>query len=663
MSGSSVFCATCGAANPSDAVTCFACGHPPLVAVAQPPGGVGAAGVASTILPASQPLLKQRYRLLAQIGKGGFGAVYQAEDTELGNRKVAVKEMSQHDLTPEEVQEATQAFRNEALLLAGLTHPNLPRIYEQFSEGGHWYLVMDFIEGETLEERLSRTPGGRLPVSEVLRLGLQLCTVLDYLHTRQPPIIFRDLKPANIIVSPAGDISLIDFGIARHFKPGQTRDTVAFGSAGYAAPEQYGKAQTTAQADIYSLGATLHQVLSGNDPADSPFLFSPLGLAEPMGMEALILQMLETHPSKRPTSMAVIKEDLQHMADDLATQQKQQKLVAASVPAVPKSILPPLKPVVTHTPPSISNANPPLLLYRGHKDRINTVAWSPDGKVMVSGGNDRTIQIWESASGTNLRAVPALGWVLALAWSPDGEELAWVSEGKTVHILNADTGDFRECVVRRHGFFDGFIALAWSPDGSRLAAGGPGKTVEIWEAKTGGHLLTYTGHRRFLEESGVSAVAWSPDGIWIASASADATVQVWEAATGHLRCTYRGYQLWYRGGVAWCPDSTCLASAGEKATIRIWDAASGMERLLLSGHSGTVNTLAWSPDGKYLASGGSDRTVRVWEVAAAKEVMVFDRHAGEVNTVAWSPDGTRLASAGDDATVCLWHVGQDKVVP
>jgi serine/threonine protein kinase len=117
MSASVVYCAACGAANPPDAVSCFACGNPPLAA---PPGAS----------PGSGTLLKQRYRLLTQIGKGGFGAVYQAEDTELGNRKVAIKEMGQRGLAPEELQEAVQNFRQEALLLAGLTHPNLPRIYE-----------------------------------------------------------------------------------------------------------------------------------------------------------------------------------------------------------------------------------------------------------------------------------------------------------------------------------------------------------------------------------------------------------------------------------------------------------------------------------------------------------------------------------------------------
>ena len=118
---------------------------------------------------------------------------------------------------------------------------------------------MDFIAGETLEDYQSKAPNKRLLLSEVLDIGLQLCIVLDYLHSQQPPIVFRDLKPANIIRTPTGKIYLIDFGIARYFKPGQAKDTVALGSLGYAAPEQYGKAQTTPRADIYSLGAVLHQ--------------------------------------------------------------------------------------------------------------------------------------------------------------------------------------------------------------------------------------------------------------------------------------------------------------------------------------------------------------------------------------------------------------------
>src|SRR5438067_6800794 len=203
---STLFCDTCGAANRAQAAFCSACGRP-LHTAAQ-----GTISKTLTGLLTQQHTLKQRYRILGQIGKGGFGAVYKAADSHLGNRLLAIKEMSQSSLTTPELNEATEAFKREALLLAGLTHPNLPRIYEQFSDTGRWYLVMDYIDGETLETYLDKT-GGRLPIEKVLNIGIQLCSVLDYLHTRQPPIIFRDLKPANVMLAPDGHIFLIDFGI------------------------------------------------------------------------------------------------------------------------------------------------------------------------------------------------------------------------------------------------------------------------------------------------------------------------------------------------------------------------------------------------------------------------------------------------------------------
>src|SRR2546423_9800704 len=251
---STIFCDTCGAANRTQAAFCCACGRPlhnTFQVTATPQQTF-------TGLLASPHVLKQRYRILAQIGRGGFGAVYKAADTQFGNRLVAIKEMSQSNLSSEELADATAAFKREALLLANLTHPNLPRIYEQFTDIGRTYLVMDFIDGETLEDHLGKINGGKLSVEQALEIGIQLCMVLEYLHMRQPPIIFRDLKPANVMLTMYGHVYLIDFGIARHFKPGQAKDTTALGSTGYAAPEQYSKAQTTPRADIYALGVTLH---------------------------------------------------------------------------------------------------------------------------------------------------------------------------------------------------------------------------------------------------------------------------------------------------------------------------------------------------------------------------------------------------------------------
>jgi serine/threonine protein kinase len=276
-----------------------------------------------------QTLFRNRYFIVSKVGAGGFGSVYKARDRQSGDRLVAIKEVCLQGLHPQAMLEATTAFQREVSVLSQLDHPHLPRVYEHFQTPGHWYLVMDFIAGETLEQYQSKAPNGRLLLSEVLDIGLQLCTVLDYLHSQQPPIVFRDLKPANIMRTPSGQLYLIDFGIARYFKPGQTKDTVALGSLGYAAPEQYGKAQTTPRADIYSLGAVLHQLLTARDPSEAPFRFLPLrpkshsdpgSLTTSMvdvlvnNLETLIASMLEMDVNKRPPDVACVKQELHVMS-------------------------------------------------------------------------------------------------------------------------------------------------------------------------------------------------------------------------------------------------------------------------------------------------------------------------------------------------------------
>jgi serine/threonine protein kinase len=268
----------------------------------------------NAIVPAQSSLLKNRYKLIKQVGIGGYGIVHKALDTEFGGRLVAIKEMSQTEMNGKARAEATEAFKREAFMLASLTHPNLPSIYDYFTENGRWYLVMSYIEGETLEAYLNRSSGGKLPVEKVLLIGSQLASVLSYLHKRNPPIIFRDLKPSNIMRIPEGQIYLIDFGIARHFKVGQPKDTIALGSPGYAAPEQYGRAQSTPQTDVYSLGATLYHMLTGIDPSDSPFNHPPLDLPHYPQLNILITCMLDLDPRKRPASMGNIKRELQRIS-------------------------------------------------------------------------------------------------------------------------------------------------------------------------------------------------------------------------------------------------------------------------------------------------------------------------------------------------------------
>ncbi|HPZ06536.1 MAG TPA: pectinesterase family protein [Candidatus Eremiobacteraeota bacterium] len=281
-------CSSCGAENSDTSRFCHQCANPLTVL--------------TKTLEETGSIIGSRYEIQKKIGSGGMAAIYKAYDIRLGNRIVAVKEMSVSDITKEkEKQSIFEAFKREAEILAKLNHPNLPGVSDYFSDMNKQYLVMDFIDGMTLAELLEKTEGF-LEEDRVINWGIQLCNVLNYLHSQTPPIIFRDLKPGNIMLDENDKIKLIDFGIARLFKKGKTSDTICMGTPGYAPPEQYGKGQTDARSDIYSLGATLHHLLTLHDPGDIPFKFDPIREINPSvskAMENIIIRAVEMDIDKR----------------------------------------------------------------------------------------------------------------------------------------------------------------------------------------------------------------------------------------------------------------------------------------------------------------------------------------------------------------------------
>jgi serine/threonine protein kinase len=199
--------------------------------------------------------------------------VYLAEDLRLSARPSALAEMVDSFTSPEMQKQAIAAFQREADMLAQLSNEHIPRVFDRFSEQNRHYLVMEFIDGITLEQKLHEA-GGKLPEGQVVEIALQICDTLQYLHNLEPPVIYRDLKPSNVMLATYGQVKLIDFGIARLFQP-QSNATM-IGTQGYAPPEQYrGKAEF--RSDLYALGATMHHALSGRDPAvEPPFSFPPL---------------------------------------------------------------------------------------------------------------------------------------------------------------------------------------------------------------------------------------------------------------------------------------------------------------------------------------------------------------------------------------------------
>jgi serine/threonine protein kinase len=253
------------------------------------------------------------YSVLNLIGRGGMGAVYRvsrASDSTVW----ALKEMRpQGEPNPEDLAESRQLFEREALLLQSLQHPSLPAVIELFEHDGRPTLVMEFIPGQTLEARI-RDANAPLLKKDALGYGIQLCRVLHYLHSQNPPIIYRDLKPSNVMLTPEGLLKLIDFGVARTHKQGKAKDTVAMGSAGYAPPEQYGKGQTDARSDVYALGATLLHLLTNLPPVPlqtpQPGSISRMNPSVDSRSEAVVIKAMQLSREQRFASCAEFEQAL-----------------------------------------------------------------------------------------------------------------------------------------------------------------------------------------------------------------------------------------------------------------------------------------------------------------------------------------------------------------
>lgn len=672
------YCAYCGAANTAEDTTiCFSC-QQPLTFSEEDTQAI---------------LLHERYRLLTQVGAGGFGGVYRALDMAEGARVVAIKQINLHGLSAQEVIEATDGFNREVHLLSNLRHPNLPSTHDTFTDPEHWYVVMDFIEGETLEAYLKRQAQPSLPLREVLALGLQLCTVLGYLHTREPQIIFRDLKPSNVMRTANGQIYLIDFGIARHFTPGKPKDTMPFGSPGYAAPEQYGRMQTTPQADIYSLGALLHQMLTGHDPAESPFRFTPLPgtLAT---LNTLIQRMVATEPDERPASVFKVKAILQRLADE-RTHETWQITASEAARLRPVPLPAPIgftrrgliKGVVTlaaiggivtvcstaihisgpHVagtiamPPPSPGVTKKQFVYRGHTGAITALSWSPDGQYVASGSADKTVQVWRAVDGVLLYTLSGYDDpVTSIVWATDRTNViasSGMSDG-TVQVWDA-LRDHRDLIY--HG--DGrTLALAWRDRSPWIASGGTDQTVYTWSADTGQKGASYSGHT-----GDVRAVVWlsSPQQQGIPNERIPITTPTATPAPGATPTP----------PATPTPSNTIprnlIASGGADSTVQMWDASTGEHVYTYVDHTAGINGLALfygepqsdlSPTAiPNIISASDDGTVQVWNLNAQFDRTVYHGHNGKVNAIAVLSTfipyyGQPIVSAGEDQTVQIWSI-------
>jgi hypothetical protein len=285
--------------------------------------------------------------------------------------------------------------------------------------------------------------------------------------------------------------------------------------------------------------------------------------------------------------------------------------------------------------------------FTGHSDWVTSVAFAPDGRTALSGSRDRTLKLWDVATGQEIRTFTRhYDAVYSVAFAPEGRTALSGSQDKTLKLWDVATGQEIRTFI---GHSDVVNSVAFAPDGRTAVSGSQDKTLKLWDVATGRESRTFTGHLGI-----VTSVAFAPDGRTALSGSSDKTLKLWDVATGQEIRTFIGHSD-IVNSVAFAPDGRTAVSGSSDETLRLWDVATGREIRTFTGHSDSVRSVAFAPDGRTALSGDRwDNALTLWDVATGRESRTFTGHLGNVTSVAFAPDGRTALSGSWDKTLKLW---------
>ncbi|HSF83360.1 MAG TPA: protein kinase [Anaerolineales bacterium] len=632
-----------------------------------------------------------RYRIEALLGQGGMSAVYRATDPNL-RRTVAIKLIHAHlSSDPNFV----GRFKEEAAAVARLRHPNIVQVHDFNIDGETYYMVMEYLVGETLQARLKRlnATGRHMPLDEALRLCLQVCEAAGYAHNHE--LVHRDIKPANIMLNVNNQAILMDFGIVKiiggdyHTATGAT-----IGTAMYMSPEQIRSERIDDRADIYSLGVTLYEMISGRPPytADSALTLMMMVLNDPLpalgesrpGLPDSLLRAvhkaLAKEPAERYQTMAEMAAGLRGVQAELASAPPAAVATVveqAEVEALPPSAAPPTVPDIppeTETAGVLLAGAPAVVASQAGLQQPGGAALSAPAMqdeplqaapVQASPGAPRERLISRMGSRRTLLSIAGLlvlaivvagGWMYLNSRRPPGVQLSPIS--LPPDLINAQTA--RGVVNLGSWETASFIdELAYSPDGSLLGTANDRDWVRfssyryyggLWRVEAGSLQNYLLGHTQWVYD-----VAFSPDGLLLGTASDDGRLMLWQVADGSL---VRQIESSYGGltSLAFSPNNLLLAAGSWDGVVGLWQVNNGNLLRTLKEADYSVKDIDFSPDGKLLAAASDDNAIRLWQVSDGSLLQTLQGHTAPAYEVVFSADGTLLASASEDQTIKLWQV-------
>lgn len=579
-------------------------------------------------------LLQERYRLLKQIGKGGFCKTFLAVDEgQFPPIPCVVQELSLES-------ETFKNFQQKAQKLGELgNHPQIPALLAYFQQNGHFYLVQELIAGTNLAQVVEEE--GAFNETQIWQLLKDLLPVFQLMSDRH--IIHRDIKPHNIIrrspISKNGDFVIVDFSTAKIVTEiDRLTSETSIGSPEYAAPEQ-ARGEAVFASDLYSLGVTCIYLLTQIPPFD---------LFDIANDSWVWQQYLTTKVSDR---LAQILNKLLQNAVNCRFQSADEVMQAMGMECKTQNFKLPNPPWrCLHT----------LTGHSGTLSSVNALAISPDDYTLASASDDKIIKLWDLNTQKVLATLSGHSQaVKSVAFSPDGKILATAGDDKTIKLWQVET---LQEICTLLGHLQAVKSVAFSPDGQILASGSWDKTIKLWDVNTGTEICTLTGH-----QLKVNSVAFSPQGQLLASASYDRTIRLWQIpkrGEGTLIQNRPCYSLlstlsghaWAVLTVAFSPDGQILATGSDDNTIKLWEVNTGQLICTLVGHSWSVVAVAFTADGETLLSASCDKTVKLWRLSTAEEIVTLSGHVDSVSAVAVSKVTQLIASGSRDKTIKLWQL-------